>query len=120
MVQQKKAKINIFSSLHRCPFRGHSVRNFFLPLMQTVVRPSKITLFSNFRALWYVTAAATQKAFLEYQSDKEKIGFRLVPISCSISENMLSLLFYVLILCCCFISTLVQILSKMRYKIPNS
>ena len=79
----------------------------------------KIALFSKFRALWYVVAA-TQKTFLEYQSDKEKIGFRLVPISCSISENMLSLLFYVLILCCCFISTLVQILSKMRYKIPNS
>ena len=50
----------------------------------------KIALFSKFRALWYVVAA-TQKTFLEYQSDKEKIGFRLVPISCSISENMLSL-----------------------------
>ena len=64
MVQQKKAKINIFSSLHRCPFRGHSVRNFFLPLMQTVVRcPTKLQFFLHFSSLCNCTVGVLHRKF---------------------------------------------------------
>ena len=77
--------------LFQCLYKGlqHTVDSWTLNLTNLTI--TNDVSYSGSQSHHLDVRAEQQKAFLEYQSDKEKIGFRLVPISCSISENMLSL-----------------------------